>query len=178
MNNMNIAEKQSIKDELNNTFNELNQALSLFKESEIDIVPFEGSWTGGQVAEHITKSLQGLPAIINGHTAIAGRTPDEKCEAIRSLFLDFEAKFNSPESVLPTALHHDKNEMLKTFTAFKEQILAATNTLNLSMLFTDFEFPVFGHLTILEWFTFYAVHTQRHIRQLRNIHELLINRSK
>jgi len=176
MNDINIAEKQSIRVELNNTFNELNQTLSLFKETEIDVVPFEGSWTGGQVAEHITKSLQGIPAIVNGLTVTPDRAPDEKCIAIRNLFLDFQAKFNSPESVLPTALHHDKNEMLKTFANYKEQILAATETLNLSMLFTDFEFPGFGQLTVLEWLTFYAVHTQRHIRQLKNIHEALSNK--
>ncbi|MBS1689218.1 MAG: DinB family protein [Bacteroidetes bacterium] len=175
MNQVEATEKQAIIEELSNTFNELSQALSLFKESEIDVVPFEGSWTAGEVAEHVTKSLQGLSAIANGRTATPDRAHDEKCIAIRNLFLDFKAKFNSPESVLPTAQQHDRNEMLKTFAAFKEQMLAAAETLNLSMLFTDFEFPSFGYLTLLEWFTFYAVHTQRHARQLKNIHKALIN---
>ena len=42
--------------------------LNLFSEEQLNIVPFEGSWTGGQVGEHLLKSA-GVVEAIYGRTA-------------------------------------------------------------------------------------------------------------
>lgn len=165
----------TLKTELKNTFDSFINTLSLFTADEVNKVPFEGSWTAGQVTEHILKSLRALPLLLEDSVIAADRAPDEKCAAVRDLFLDFQAKFNSPESVLPTASRHDKGELITQLSDIKDQILAAVTTVDLSMLFTQFEFPGFGYLTRFEWFTFFAVHTQRHARQLKNIYEALTN---
>lgn len=165
----------ALKTELNSTFDTFINTLALFTADEVNKVPFEGSWTAGQVTEHILKSLRALPLLLEGPVAAPDRAPDEKRAAVRDLFLDFQAKFNSPESVLPTASRHDKDELIAQLSDIKEQILAAVTTVDLSMIFTQVEFPGFGYLTRFEWFTFFAVHTQRHARQLKNIYEALTN---
>ena len=42
--------------------------------------------------------------------------------------------------------------------------------LDLSATCLDFEMPGIGALTRLEWLWFYVWHTQRHLRQVKNIY--------
>ena len=42
--------KNDLSAEITNTKNELLKTLELFDQGNINTVPFEGSWTGGQVA--------------------------------------------------------------------------------------------------------------------------------
>ena len=44
-----------------------------FKPERLNKVPFEGSWTPGQVAEHITKAQAGTPALLHRKAEYAGR---------------------------------------------------------------------------------------------------------
>lgn len=167
---MNI-QKADLEKELENTLNDFIDTLKLYSDEQLNRVPFEGSWNGGQVAEHIIRSLENFAAVINGNVSDPGRPADAKCVAIRGMFLDFDIKFNSPQSVLPTALQHDKNTVVEKLLIIKHEMLPTLHAVDLSKLCTGAEFPGFGYLTRLEWFTFFAVHTQRHTRQLRNIYE-------
>jgi hypothetical protein len=42
----------------------------------------------------------------------------------------------------------------------------------------EFDFPGFGHLTRYEWLKFIVFHTQRHIHQLKQIKNALVNQSQ
>ncbi|WP_276483388.1 DinB family protein [Paraflavitalea pollutisoli] len=160
--------------ELDATGREVLAALSAFNNNNFNKVPFAGSWTGGQVAEHLLKSIEGIPSLITGNTApTVGRAPDAEVKGIEDIFLDFDIKMQSPEFILPGDGPHDVKALLQTYRATIDSIAEKARTLDLSLSCMDFEFPQVGHLTRWEWISFGICHTVRHARQLRHIHQHL-----
>ena len=139
----------------------------------MDVVPFEGSWTPGLVGEHIIKSVSNLPAFLNKNTEPTSRPYDAQCAPLRKVFLDFTIKMKSPDFIIPSASHHDKDSILSTFSKLKMQMIEAVETLDLTLSCKSFELPGSGFLTRMEWLTFFVVHTKRHTHQLRKIYEVM-----
>ena len=52
--------EQELLKELDDTEIEFSGAISSFNDDEFNIVPFEGSWTAGQVAKHVLLSASSL----------------------------------------------------------------------------------------------------------------------
>ena len=159
--------KTQLLNDIDTTGNTLVHLLSSFSEEEFNTVPFEGSWTAGQVAEHIWKA--GDCGILYGPTVAVNRVPDEKVDAIKTLFLNFGIRMTAPESIRPGDGHHSKAAALDNIREIWSKLTAAANTLNLEEECTAFEVPGFGPFTRLEWIQFINIHTQRHIHQLQNI---------
>src|SRR3954465_2712501 len=90
------------------TFSDLYRSIDLFKEEQIDVVPFEGSWTPGQVMEHILKAVAGIPQLCRANTQPAQRPENEKTAGLKNLFLDFNMKMKSPDFIVPIETQHDK----------------------------------------------------------------------
>lgn len=142
--------------------------LNLFSEEQLNIVPFEGSWTGGQVGEHLLKSA-GVVETIFGRTApTTSRAPDGKVPMLR-IFLDFSIKMKSPDFILPSDGFHARQPLIDQLQKDWERLGEAVDTLDLSETCLDFEMPGVGQLTRLEWISFYVYHSKRHLHQLRNI---------
>src|SRR5688500_18384836 len=99
---MPIMEQQELRHEttaiIAAAFDGFITAFDRFTAEQINVVPFEGSWTPAQVAEHIIKATSGLP---DNKTAPADRSADAKVAEIESVFLNFDIKMKSPEFVLP-----------------------------------------------------------------------------
>lgn len=163
----------TIKTEISHTFDELIRTFSAFTPEQVNSVPFAGSWTPGQVAEHILKSSKGLPKMLLAETEPGTRPADEKIPAIRNLFLDMSLKMKSPEFNQPSAGPHDKQVLLDSFLTVKNRLEEASSMLDLSAVCKQFEMPGFGFLTRLEWLAFVSAHTQRHTHQLKNIFQIL-----
>jgi hypothetical protein len=163
----------ALETELSQTFSELIDEFSSIPEEAINIVPFEGSWTAGQLAEHIFKSTARLPEMLNQESEPTNRPPDEKVERIKSIFLDFSKKMQAPPSVLPAAAPHEKATLLHGFQETKLALIQAARELDLTEICKVYEFPTLGYFTRLEWLTFSVVHTKRHVEQLKRIHQAL-----
>lgn len=157
--------------ELDATIKELIYVLSSFDEEQINKIPFEGSWTAAQVGEHLRKSYDGVGAMISGKTKPAERPPDQKVKQIRSDFGDFSIKMTSPHFVLPRNALYNKENLIESLSELKEGIITAASKLDLSEICVAFEFPGYGYLTRLETIHFIIIHTQRHIHQLKKIHQ-------
>ncbi|MDF2193252.1 DinB family protein [Paraflavitalea sp. CAU 1676] len=156
--------------ELDDTGREWLQAIAAFSQQQINQIPFAGSWTGGQVAEHIYKSIQGIPHLMAGNTtATTHRKPDDYVKTIEDIFLDFDNKMKSPEFILPSDGPHDRNQLLQQLRGVFDDIAVSSRTLDMSFTCTDFEFPGVGHFTRWEWVSFAICHTRRHARQLQHI---------
>lgn len=164
--------RQELVAEVEKTGSTLLQLLSSFTEKQLNAVPFEGSWTAGQVAEHIYKA--GDCGIVYGNTVPTNREPDEKVKAIKEMFLNFDAKMKSPEFVLPDTGFHGKDKVLERTTATWNKLTEAAKTVGLTDTCTDFVVEGFGPFTRLEWIEFINVHTRRHIHQLENIKQKLV----
>lgn len=162
--------RQEVMTEIENTFSNLKTALSGFTEMDLNTLPFEGSWTAGQVAEHIIKSIGGIP---DSRTEPANRAYDEKIGSIRELFLNMEMKFQTAPVLEPEQSHHQPRELLNILNGLEKQHMKTAREADLEALCLDMELPTFGHLTRYEWLRFMMVHTQRHTKQIEHIHEIL-----
>jgi len=154
----------------------LQVVVSSFRAEQINTVPFAGSWTAGQVGEHLLISAEGVLETINGPVEPTDRDPAEKAGPIKQLFLDFTSKMNSPDFVMPSDAPKNKEALLQSLEKTMNGIYAAAETEDLSVTCMRFEFPGFGRLTRLEWITFILAHIQRHVHQLTIIAKKLDDR--
>jgi DinB superfamily len=165
--------KEKLITGLEETSKDLLATLSYFTQEEFNRVPFEGSWTAGQVAEHLFKSESNIPRVLNGNWEETERDPFEKVAAIESIFLDYTIKLQSPEFILPSDEAKDKEYFIKGFEGTRKELKRLITNSDLSRTFTDFPFPQLGRFTGWEWICFAVCHSKRHIRQMKLIAERL-----
>lgn len=167
--------KNDLSIEITNTKNELLKTLDLFDQQNINTVPFEGSWTGGQVAEHVLKSLSGALQNITGPVKPTERDPAEYVKPLGDAFLNMDMKMKSPDFIIPSDEPKDKISLMAALGIALDGIKTVTITDDLSATCTGFEMPTLGALTRLEWISFSSFHTRRHTYQLKNILNQLKN---
>jgi len=159
--------------ETNNTLGELIGILQNITPEQFNKVPFEGSWTAGQLAQHLTLADSGFPTLANGPVADTDREPDQMVAPIAESFLNFEIKFESPDFIRPEVRDYDKDEMISGLKKIKADIAVAIGDSDLTKTCMAFAFPVLGNLTRYEAANFVIIHTTRHIHQLKNIYNVL-----
>ncbi|WP_295119413.1 DinB family protein [uncultured Chitinophaga sp.] len=152
---------------------EMETLLSLFSRSQINKVPFEGSWTAAQVAEHIRLSVSGCVELIEGDTTETERDPAALEEDLRKMFLNFDIKMQSPDFVVPAEREYNKDELIGELEQLRQLAEEAIMGNDLTLTCTGFEFPQLGYMTGEEVVTFIIAHTQRHNHQLKNIYNAL-----
>lgn len=167
----------TVLEELEQSTIELLGAIAEFSPEQFNQIPFEGSWTPAEVAEHLLKSEIGLPSLLTENTKAANRPVDEHMKEIGSLFLDFNTKYQAIEFNRPSGKHLDRDTVMQSFAKSRAEIKHLAGTTNLSLCCMSFKFPGKGELTGWEWIYLVAVHTKRHARQLRNILSIM-NRNK
>lgn len=163
--------RETLAEEMQQAADEFMATLSRFSNEQLNTVPFAGSWTAGQVADHIRKATDGLP---DANTKAADRDPSLYVETLTSLFLDFKAKYESPEFVRPDIGPFQTRALLRELVRIKNENAAIALTRDLTHLCLDFEMPGLGHLTRYEWLKFMVAHIQRHSYQLKNIAEKIL----
>lgn len=156
----------------NSTMQELLGLLNTVTQDKINQIPFEGSWTVGQVGDHLLKSY-GLFETLRGNVEPTTRPVNEKFPIIENVFLNFETKLKSPDFILPTTDPIDKEVLVESISHRVEEIILYMKENDLSPTCLDFELPDSGPFTRLEWLQLMYCHTQRHNRQLRKILEKL-----
>ena len=155
-----------ILNELQDTTGDLFQLLASFNQDQVNTIPFESSWTPGQIGEHITRSNKGIAQALSMEGKTTQRNSAERAQELKSIFLDFTVKFQSPEFILPTQISYQKEELLeelKKSTAHLQQLAGAVN------LSEEIGLHPFGQITKLELLHFVVYHTRRHIHQVKNI---------
>jgi len=146
----------------------LTQQLSSLNERQLNTVPFTGSWTAGQLGNHLYKSYN-IKNVLNGNVEDTDRDPVAKLPEIEKAFKDFTIKMNSPEMVLPTTKYIEKERLLSSLQERIEEQREAIQTMDLSKTCLDAEIPGSGPFTRQEWLGFNTIHTERHNHQLKNI---------
>lgn len=172
LDNANVMREQLIS-EFEDTTKELFGTLSLFSNETFNKIPFEGSWTAGQVAEHLFKSESNIPQVLKGDSKETEEDPFEKTGIIRTVFLDYTIKLKSPEFILPSGDEKDRDVFIKGFKETRRELKPLIETLDLNRTFTNFSFPQLGNLTGWELICFVVCHSKRHIRQMKIIAEKL-----
>ncbi|MGN6165462.1 MAG: DinB family protein [Flavisolibacter sp.] len=163
--------------EFDETTKDLLDTIASFSQEEFNTIPFEGSWTAAQVTEHLLKSESRMPVLFKSKSrSTTEREPDEKTAMIKSIFLDFNSKLQSPEIILPSNELKQKEDLFNALKTTKAAIRAVIETVDLSRTFTDFPFPQLGEFTGWEWICFLTCHAKRHTRQMKNIKAVLVKR--
>jgi hypothetical protein len=160
---------ESILQEITQTLTALEERIAEFNQEQINEIPFAGSWTAGQLAQHMALSNGGFAEMLNGPVADTQRAPDEKAAGIQKDFLDFSTKMNSPAFVCPEETYYNREQLLLKLEKIRTTFQQAVASLDLSKTCLLFELPYYGHLTRLEAATFVLNHTKRHIHQLQHI---------
>jgi len=156
------------------TFTELIKTVLLFDEDQLNAIPFEGSWTAGQIVQHLILANSGFMEVMQGPVKEPEREPDQLAGKIRKDFLNFEVKMESPEFILPLAISYSKSRQLGTLENIKSKLQHLISTMELDRVCLTFELPGYGFLTRFEAVYFVNYHTQRHTHQLKNSYAHLL----
>ncbi|MBB6239034.1 hypothetical protein HDC90_003681 [Pedobacter sp. AK013] len=159
--------------EADETLSALEHEFSRFNAPQINEVPFEGSWTAGQLVKHLVLSNSGFLEVINGPVTETDKPADLMVKEIRKDFLNFGVKYNSPKEIYPEDRTYSQPELLKSLKQIRAGISEAARGLDLTKTCTAYELPGYGFLTRLETIYFVIYHTQRHVHQLKNIYSEL-----
>ncbi|NEU07369.1 DinB family protein [Flavihumibacter sp. R14] len=154
------------------TTDELIQILSSLTETELNMIPFEGSWTAAQVGEHLRKSY-GVVDILEKPVKNTDRDPGEKINEIKQVMLNFDIKMQAPGFIVPAKTPIAKEGLLSSLQSTVDRIISTSQRLDLSQICLGFILPGSGEYTRLEWLHFILYHTQRHIRQVKNIRQIV-----
>lgn len=161
----------AIQNTILETYTKLGDLIFSFSKEEINIIPFEGSWTAGQTAQHIVLACSGLTMLFAGKTEKTTRKPDENVKGLDAIFLDFTTKYQSPENIKPPTIEYEKSTLLASVKKIQNDLFEAAETYDLTLTCLDGKIPGFENFTIYEWLHFAIVHTQRHTHQLKTIYE-------
>lgn len=166
------AIKSELIPELNNTVNDLVNLFESIDEQQINTSPYEGSWTAGELLRHVAKSTRGLHQMLSAETRAVTRDPGSRIPELKSIFLNFDSKMQSPEFIIPEKKTYEKqysvDQFKKNFSTIDADIMDADLTQVVEGL-------PFGELTKLEMLHFLNFHTQRHLHQLNKIAKALKN---
>ncbi|WP_207514678.1 DinB family protein [Longitalea luteola] len=145
--------------------------VAALSQSEINTVPFEGSWTAAQVTDHLCKSDAAMIQTLNGPVQPTNRQPDKMVDNLRNVFLDFSTKLDAPEFIIPSEGPLDKDSLLTSFKAGRSALGKAIKALDLT---ATCHMPLLSNPTRLELISFVIFHTQRHTNQVTRICEKLV----
>jgi len=148
--------------------NELLTLLESLSEEQINRVPFPGSWTPGQLAEHLSKSF-GAVDMAKVPSSPLERNAEEKSAQIEAVFLDDGTKYASLDFIAPATGKISGKEIIGDLRKKADGVVAFAKTHDLSFTCPGFDVIGFGPLTAQEWIHFLTAHGQRHLRQLRNM---------
>lgn len=160
-----IDQRKEVQSEFDTTMEELIPLVASLSNEQLNTIPFQDSWTAGQLAQHLIKANAGFLQLINGPVKETERTPDAMVETFRTEFTDYNLKRTSPEAVRPGNKTYITEELLQALEAIKASIDKALQALDLTKTCAVFELPVYGFITRLEGAWFVTYHTQRHIQQ-------------
>ncbi len=135
------------------------------------------TWCAGAIAEHIYKSDSFMIQVLFGSATTSDRAADLHAETIRSLFLDFNTKFEAPEFIYPSEKEYEKGLSLDCLNGTRRELFRAAEELDLSQICTSFDFPSLGLLSRFELLVFVDAHTRRHVHQLEKILKLMKDES-
>ncbi|WP_379090055.1 DinB family protein [Pedobacter sp. UC225_65] len=165
--------KEIILKDFRDTFSALINSIAAFDDESFNTVPFENSWTAGQVGQHLILANTGFAAVLNAKVKDTDRKIDELVARLQADFLNFDIKMQSPDFIHPEKKDYNKADQLAKMKEIEEVTIKEIAVLDLSKTCLAFELPGYGFLTRLEAIYFVIYHTQRHTQQLNRIHNAI-----
>lgn len=144
----------------------LVQLLLSVDEQHLNAKPGPDKWSIAQVADHITLSNNSIAKALALKGKPVDRNPGERINELKSIFLDFSKKFQAPEFIVPTKDIYNPDLLMKELQASILRIRERMYEDDLDELINH---PAFGNISKFEILHFVLYHTQRHLRQIKEI---------
>ena len=139
---------------------------SSFDSEDFNKKTTDGSWTPGEIAEHLLRLDIAVNRILQGSSRVANRAADAKSANIKFVFLDLEKKLQAPKEILPSDTIKDPFSILTKMRAERHKMIDMVQNKDLSEICTSFSHHAFGELTRLEWIYLSIYHAERHMLHL------------
>ena len=144
----------------------LVQLLQSVGERNFNQSPGTGKWSIAQVADHIRLSNNSVAKALALKGKPVDRNPGERVGELKKMFLDFQTKYQSPDFIVPSKNIYDPELLLKELQASMQLIRDRMYEDDLDELINH---PAFGDISKFEILHFVLYHTQRHVRQMKEI---------
>jgi hypothetical protein len=164
--------KTDLLDQIDEVVSQLIDLMSTLDENEVNIIPYKDSWTAGQLFQHITKSTEAIVKAVQEQGRHADRDPAENIANLKKTFLDFSTKLESPGFIVPEEGTYEKLASIQKLGSSFQRLRACVNDADLTVVVD--KSPI-GDATKLEMLHFVLYHTQRHLYQMKKIHEAIRN---
>jgi predicted transcriptional regulator YdeE len=151
---------------INDTVNALKDLFATLAIHQINDIPFAGSWTAAQLLTHVTRSISAMAQAMEMPGKPANRDPAARVQELKDMFLDFSVKYVSPSFIVPENKMYKKEAVLADLENCHQQLIQNAAGATVAAIIS---LPAFGEITKMELLHFVLYHTQRHIRQLKNI---------
>ncbi|MBS1597362.1 MAG: DinB family protein [Bacteroidetes bacterium] len=139
---------------------------SSFDSEDFNKQTTDGSWTPGEIAEHLLRLDIAINRILQGPSRSANRAADEKSANIKYVFLDLEKKLQAPREIFPSDTIKDPFSIIGKIRSERHKMIEMVQTKDLSEICTSFSHHAFGELTRLEWVYLSIYHAERHMLHL------------
>jgi hypothetical protein len=126
----------------------------------------DGSWTPGEIAEHLLRLDIAINRILQGSSRMTNRDPDEKSANIKHVFLNLDRKLQAPSEIQPTDTIKDPFSIIAKIRSERHKMIEMIQTKDLSETCTSFSHHAFGEMTRLEWIYLSIYHAERHMLHL------------
>ncbi len=144
----------------------LVQLLQSVNERHFNQKPGPDKWSIAQVADHIRLSNNSVAKALALKGKPLDRNPGQRISELKGVFLDFQTKLQAPDFIVPLKDIYDPNLLLKDLQASIQLIRERMYEDNLDELINH---PAFGDISKFEILHFVLYHTQRHLRQIKEI---------
>jgi len=162
------ATRQQLIDRINDTLSEYIERISALNDEQINKIPYENSWTAGQLCNHVLKSTAGIGAAMKTAGKPMRKNSADKIAELQSIFLDVSNKFQSPKEIVPDNGPFPKQQTIDSLTACFKDLEVHSSKTNLD---EEIDGGPLGAITKYELLHFVLYHSQRHLRQLKKICE-------
>ncbi len=160
-------------DQIDEVVSQLIGLMSTLDETEVNTTPYIDAWTAGQLFDHISKSTDGIVKAMHAEGVPAQREPGEHIANLKNTFLDFTTKMKSPGFIIPGEGPYEKAASIQQLGNSFQQLRDSAKDADLTIVINK---SPLGDATKWEMLHFVLYHTQRHLQQMKKIHEAIRNK--
>ena len=164
--------KEVLLENLQASTKQLIYTFSNFTPANFNTKPSADEWSAGEVAEHLLRIELFANDAFRSETAPSDRDPDKLISFLKNR-MDDTNKRKASEITSPTGEQQDLNEMIAQFQTQRQKLAEAIETMDITEACIGKPHPVLGVMTRMEWAAFVIYHTDRHLRQLQRLGEIV-----
>ncbi len=137
---------------------------------ELNRIPYNNSWSAGQLLRHVSKSMNAMAMAMDMKGKEAERNPAERIPEMKKIFQDYSHKMKSPAMVVPESGPYEKELIMAKLSRSLHRVQESGRKAVLNEMADNL--PV-GPVTKLEVLYFILYHTERHVYQMKKICDAL-----